>query len=217
MFIYETSIFDNEIKKDIDSIINKQPEDAAIIISFVILNEIFMHKKIRSNEDFEKGRETPSKFIGPKYEIKHFYYSSNKKNADPLSIYNKDKENKNNICKEGESGKMLEYILENKNFEVVTYLKKYIGFGELLEKVDFIVDKNWDALHSYVANKIKEGKAKLLLKDKRNKNNDNKIDFNENDEDMLKGEMEEDEDEEEEEESSEKSKETKRLLSLQTD
>ena len=115
-----------------------------------------------------------------------------------------------------ESGKMLEYFLENKNFEVITYLKKYIGFGELLEKVDLIVDKNLDALHSYVANKIKEGKAKLLLKDKRNKNNDNKIDFNENDEDILKVEMEEDEDEEEEE-SSEKSEETKRLLSLQTD
>ena len=141
LFIYETSIFNNKIGKDIDNIINNQPEDAAIMISFVIFHEIFIHKKIRANTDFEKGKETPAKFIGPKYEIKNFYYSCNKKNLDPLSIYNKDKENDNKISKEGECGRMLEYFFENKNFEIINYLKKYIGFGDLLEKIDLIVEK----------------------------------------------------------------------------
>ena len=59
--------------------VNHQPEDAAVIISFVILHEIFMHKKLRSNYDFIQRKETPSKFIGPNFEIKNFYYSKKKK------------------------------------------------------------------------------------------------------------------------------------------
>ena len=48
IFIYETSIFG---RVNIDNIINNQPKDAAIAISFVILHEIFMHKAIRSIND----------------------------------------------------------------------------------------------------------------------------------------------------------------------
>lgn len=39
-------LFFNQIGKNIDNIINDQPEDAAVMISFVILHEIFMHKKL---------------------------------------------------------------------------------------------------------------------------------------------------------------------------
>ena len=216
--IYESSIFKNNIGKDIDTIITKYPKDAAVMISFVILHELFMHKKIRSNNDFDKGKETPSKFLGPKYDIKNFYYTNNKKNFDPLSVYNKDKENDNNIAKEGEFGKMFEYFLENENFEIINYLKKYIGFGDLLDNVDLIVDKNLDNLHSYILNKIKDNIAKPLLNEKSKKINKKKLDFNENDEDEIIGKEEEEEEEEEEESSEdEKSEETKRILSLQTD
>lgn len=214
--IYESSIFKNNIGIDIDTIIQNYPKDAAVIISFVILHELFMHKKIRSNNDFEKGKETPSKFIDPKYDIKNFYYTNNKKNLDPLSVYNKDKENDKKITEEGESGKMLEYFLENKNFEVINYLKKYIGFGDLLDNIDLIVDKNLDNLHTYIRNKIQDNTAKPLLNEKLKKNNKKKLDFNENDEDEIIG-NEEEEEEEEESSEDEKSEETKRILSLQTD
>ena len=220
LFIYESSIFKNLIGMDIDDIINKYPEDAAVMVSFVILHEIFMHKKIRSNDDYEEGKETPPKFIGPKYEIKNFYYSSNNKNLDPLNIYNKDKENENKISEEGESGKMLEYFFENKNFEIMTYLKKYLGLGELLNRVDLIVDENFDRLHCYIAKKIEEGIAKPLLKEKFKKNNYKNIDSEEKDQDKIKAKMEleeENEEEEEEESDEELSEETKRLMKLVTD
>ena len=113
---------------------------------------------------------------------------------------------------------MLEYFFENKNFEIINYLKKYIGFGELLNHVDLIVDENLDKLHSYVINKINDGKAKPLRKEKSKKNNQKQSEYNENDEDDNKGKMEVEEEEEEEEESDDElSEETKRILSLQTD
>ena len=222
IFIYETSIFYNNIGKEIDDIINDQPEDAAVAISFVILHEIFMHKKIRSNDDFVPGKETPSKFIGPQYEIKNFYYSNNKKNLDPLSIYNKNKDNENKISKEGECGKILEYFLENKNFEIMDYLKKNLGFGELLNKADLIVDENLNKLHSYILNIIKEGKVKPIGKNKSKKKGKNKINDSEDDDEKEK-KVDNDEDEEEEEEDSDEeedeelSEEAKRIRSLEID
>ena len=84
IFIYEKSLFNNNIGKNIKTIINKHSEDAAVIISFVLLNEIFIHKKLRENCEFIKGRETPSKFIGPKYDIKNFYFTNQKNNKDYL-------------------------------------------------------------------------------------------------------------------------------------
>ena len=155
--------------KKIDSIIKYYPKDA-VIISFIILHEIFTHKKLRSHNAFIPGRETPSKFVGPELDIKNFYFSD-KKNLDPLSIYNKDKFNTNETPKEGESGRMLEYFFENEKFEIINYLKKYLGFGDLLDRVDLIVDENFDRLHSYIKAKIAEGKVQLLYEVKPQKKN----------------------------------------------
>ena len=41
IFIYESSIFKNKLNKSINEIIENQPEDAGVIISFVILHEVF--------------------------------------------------------------------------------------------------------------------------------------------------------------------------------
>ena len=41
IFIYESSIFKNKLNKTINEIIENQPEDAGVIISFVILHEVF--------------------------------------------------------------------------------------------------------------------------------------------------------------------------------
>ena len=215
IFIYESSIFRNNLNKSFDNIINNNPEDSAVIISFVILHEIFMHKKIRSNPDFFPGRETPSKFIGPNLDIKNFYYSNNKHNLDPLSIYNKN-EDKNKIPEEGEYGKMFEYFSENEKLEIIHSLKKYLGFGDLLQKVDLIVDQNLDGLRSYVKNKIEKGEVQPLIKDKISKNNLKEYIYDESDGDERERNSDEEEGEEEEEEE-ELSEETKRILKSQTD
>ena len=212
IFLYESTIFRNKLGKTIDDIRDKYPEDSAIIVSFTILHEIFMHKKLRDNIEFVPGKETPSKFINSKLEIKNFYYS-NIKNKDPLSIYQKDNKKINEVPIEGESGKMLESFFENKEFEIMNYLKKYLGFGDLLGKVYLITDKSSDNLHSYIQNKINEGKIQPLIKEKDNKNKTKKYNNNENDSDINEVNMEEDEeDEEEEDESSELSEETKRIM-----
>ena len=217
IFIYESSIFKNTINKSIDDIINNNPEDAAIMISFVMLHEIFMHKTIRSNPDFIPGRETPPKFIGPKLDIKNFYYSDNKNNLDPLSIYNKKKDN-NKIAEDGESGKMLEYFFEDEKLEIISSLKKYLGFSELLKKVNLIVAENLDELHSLVKNKILKGEVQLLHKDKISKNKIREYIYDDSDEDEKERKTyEEDEEEEEEEEERELSEETKNILKSQTD
>ena len=108
---------------------------------------------------------------------------------------------------------MLESFFENKEFEIMNYLKKYLGFGDLLGKVYLITDKSSDNLHSYIQNKINEGKIQPLIKEKDNKNKTKKYNNNENDSDINEVNMEEDkEDEEEEDESSELSEETKRIM-----
>ena len=86
------------------------------------------------------------------------------------SSFNFDPIIKNKILEEGECGKILEYFFENENFEIIYYLKKYLGFGELLNKVNLIVDENLDKLHNYVKNKISEKKVQLLYKDNISKN-----------------------------------------------
>ena len=214
IFIYESSIFRNKFRKSAEEIINEQPKDAAVTISFVLLHEFFMHKTIRSNFDFTKGRETPPKFIGPKFDINNFYYSKNKKNLDPLSVYN-TKENENTIAKVGESGKMLEYFFENENFEIIYYLKKYLGFGDLLDNVNLIVDENLDKLHNYVKDKIEKKEVKPLYEKKSDKNCKDNF-FEESDEDK-KEKKDGEEEEEEEEEERELSEETKNILNSQTD
>jgi hypothetical protein len=219
IFIYESSIFKNNINKRIDDIINNYPEDAAVIISFVILHEFFMHKKIRSNPEVIPGRETPSIFIGPKLDIKNFYYSNNKHNLDPLSVYNKSDDKNNKIPKDGECGRMLEYFFENEKFEVIRSLKKYLGFGDLLNKVNLIVAENLDDLHLYVKNKIEKGEAQLLYVDKKSKRNIKEYIYGEKDEDEkgMKTDGEEEElEEKEEKEEEELSEETKNIIKSQT-
>lgn len=44
----------------------------------------------------------------------------------------------------------------------MNYLKKYLGFGELLNRADLIVGENLDELHSYIINKINNEKIKPL-------------------------------------------------------
>ena len=82
VFVYESTIFKNDIGKSYDELINEKPNDCAIIVSFLLLHEIFMHKNLRANCNFLKGKETPSKFIGRGFTIKNFYYTTNKKNKD---------------------------------------------------------------------------------------------------------------------------------------
>ena len=132
--------------------------------------------------------------------------------------------------KEGECGHILEYYFENKEFEIINYLKKYLGFGGLLNKVDLIVDENLSQLHSYIKNKLNDSSVQLLFKEKISNFKSKKNELDENDEDKYekKDEGEEEEEgeekeegekgeEEEEEEDDEKSEETKKLLKLETD
>ena len=212
IYLYESSIFRNKLGKTIDSIINCYPKDAAVIISFIILHEIFIHKKLRSHNDFIFVRETPSKFVGTKFDVKNFYFSDKKHDLDPLSIYNKDKFNSYETPKEGESGRMIEYFFENEKFEIINYLKKYLGFGDLLDRVDLIVDENFDRLHSYIKAKIDDGKAQLLYEDKTRKINIKKNNSDENDEDKNIINIDEEDEEEEEDDDEELSEETKRFI-----
>ena len=109
------------------------------------------------------------------------------------------------------------YFLENENFEIIYYLKKYLGFGELLNKVDLIVDENLDRVHNYVKNKISEKKVQLLYKDNISKNKYKKYNLDESDEDEKRGKTDkEEEEEEEEEEEKELSEETKNIIKSQT-
>ena len=146
-----------------------------------------------------------------------------------MAIYNKEKEKENKKSKEGECGRILEYYFENKDFEIINYLKKYLGFGDLLNKVDLIVDEDLSQLHSYIKNKLNDSNVQLLFKEKTSNFKNKKNELDENDEDKYekknegdeeeegeKGEKEEEE-EEEEEEDDEKSEETKKLLNLETD
>ena len=198
VFVYESTIFKNDIGKSYDELINEKPNDCAIIVSFLLLHEIFMHKNLRANCNFLKGKETPSKFIGRGFTIKNFYYTTNKKNKDPLSIYLKKKRKRNigKIPKVGESGRILEYFFENERFEIIKYLMKYIGFGELLQKVDLIIDENYDELHDFIENKIKEGKIQPLRKTKKNDKPKCNLNKNKNDNGKINEDKEEDEEEE---------------------
>ena len=107
-------------------------------------------------------------------------------------------------------------------FEIMNYLKKYLGFGELLTRIDLIVSENAEELHKFIINKIQEGTAKPIREEKSKKKIKNKINNSESDNENKinnKNEKEEEEEEEEEEsdEVSEKSEETKKILKLQTD
>lgn len=189
IFIYENSIFQNNIGYFIKDIIYDHSKDAAIIIAFTVLHEIFMHIKLRSNSDFSEGKETPSKFIGKKFEITNFYYTNEKNIIDKLAIYNSDINKLNSIPEEGESGRMLEYFFEEKNKHIIYILKNYLGYGELLSKVNLIVSNNMDDLQKFVFQKIKNVQ---ILNEKKSLNiKHDRDEFDEDDKSNNKKENEE--------------------------
>ena len=91
IFIYETSIFNNNINYEIEDYMNFHPKDAAINVSFTLSHEMFMHKKLRAEPSSEEGKETPTKFIGKQFAIESFFYSQ--VTSSILAIFTKDKKN----------------------------------------------------------------------------------------------------------------------------
>ena len=163
IFLYETTIFNNNLKLDIEDILDKYPEDSAIIISFTILHELFMHKKLRDNDEFVSGRETPAKFIGKKFKIENFYYTNIKNNLDCLSIYNKDENKLKQPSEDGECGRMFEYFFETPAFHTIYFLKNFLGLGELLNKVNLFVHKDFEELQKFILDKFKNDKLTPLM------------------------------------------------------
>lgn len=166
IFVYETTIFNNNIGLDYDEFLQNHPEDTAILISFTILHELFMHKKLRDNEEYISGKETPGKFIGKKFKIENFYYTNIKNNLDCLSIYTDDKKKLKTSCEDGECGKMFEYFFEEPNNHIIYILKNYLGFSDLLNKVDLVVQQDLKELQKYVIEKSKNNEIVKLVNTK---------------------------------------------------
>ena len=224
VFIYEEAIFYNNIGEKIDNILKKRTKDAAVIIAFVFLHEIFMHKKLRTNTDFIYGKETPAKFIGPKYNIQYFYYTNEKKNTDFLSIYSPDKKLDKIQALEGECGHLFEYFFQNGSFKISEYLKKHIGFGELFDNVQLLTSNNINDLQKFIEKKLKDPNVRKLLTKNSKKKSKKEIDEdiimeegsdNESEEKDREGKEEEEEEEEEEEDDEEMSEETKNIINLE--
>ena len=204
IFIYEDNIFHNDIGYNIEDYILKLPNDAAINISFSLLNEIFIHKKFLTDMVSFDNKKTPLKFIGLKFDIKSFFYTNKKIDLDCLAIYTKKKERLKNVPENGEIRRMFEYFFGNEDKiekPLINILKTYIGLGDLINKVNLVVDRDADKLLDYINKKIQEGNAKPLLKNEllnRKRKRDELIDIIEiNNSDY---ECEEEEEEEEEEE-----------------
>ena len=126
-----------------------------------------MHKKFRFDMVSIDGKKTPIKFIGLKFDIKSFFYTNEKANLDCLAIYTKKKEKLKNLPENGESGRMFEYFFGNEDKigkPLIYILKTYIGFGDLINKVNLVVDRDADKLLDYINKKIQDGNAKPLLK-----------------------------------------------------
>ena len=167
IFIYEDNIFHNDIGYNIEDYILKLPNDAAVNVSFTLSHEIFMHKKFRSDMVCIDGKKTPIKFIGLKFDIKSFFYTNEKANLDCLAIYTKKKEKLKSLPEKGESGRMFEYFFGNEDKiekPLIYILKTYIGFGDLINKVNLVVDRDADKLLDYINKRIQDGNAKPLLK-----------------------------------------------------
>ena len=167
IFIYEDNIFHNDIGYNIEDYILKLPNDAAVNVSFILFHEIFMHKKFRLDMVSIDGKKTPIKFIGLKFDIKSFFYTNEKANLDCLAIYTKKKEKLKSLPENGERGRMFEYFFGNEDKigkPLIYILKTYIGFGDLINKVNLVVDRDADKLLDYINKKIQDGNAKPLLK-----------------------------------------------------
>ena len=205
IFIYETSIFNNNINYKIEDYMIFHPKDAAINISFTFSHEMFMNKKLKAGPTSEQVNITPTKFIGKNLQIKSFFYTDKKNFFDILAVRRNRKKRKNNLNefpKKGESGRMMEYFFEKKDIHgkdsrIIFKLKTYLGFGDLLNQVGLIVDRNPNKLHEYVNEKIKNGVARPLMeikilnkKRERSESNNNSIKDKENDFNEEDGEIE---------------------------
>jgi hypothetical protein len=172
-FIYESTIFKNNIPLEIHECMTLRPKDSAVNITFTLSHEIFMHKNLRSVDSSDEGKITPTKFIGPKLNIKTFFYTDKSKFCNCLAIYKK-KDNVNNIPEKGESGRFFEYFFEDDNnneesnikHKIIYTLKTYTGFGDLIDKVELIVSKDADGLKKYIEQKILDNNAKPLYEKK---------------------------------------------------
>jgi len=203
IFIYEDNIFHNDIGYNIEDYLLKLPNDAAINVSFTLSHEIFMHKKFRSDMVSIDGKKTPVKFIGLKFDIKSFFYTNKKINLDCLAIYTQKKDKLKNVPEKGESGRMFEYFFGNEDKiekPLIYILKTYIGFGDLINKVNLLVDRDADKLLDYITKKIQDGNAKPLLQNdllNRKRKRDELKDIIEiNDSDLESDEEEEEDDSE---------------------
>jgi len=216
MCIYERTIFRNNISLTVNDYMNLRPKDSAINVSFTICHELLMHKNLRTVFTNPKGKKTPRKFIGPKLDIKTFFYTNKNNFHNCLASYTKDKKKLGTFPDKGESGRIFEYFFEkddnnniikienNIEHKIIYTLKTYTGFGDLLEKVDLVTNNNSDGLINYINQKIKDDNAKPLngkkvLNQKRNRSESN--DNENNIEDKTYNEESEFKEEDEESES----------------
>ena len=122
---------------------------------------------------------------------------------DCLAIYTKKKEKLKNLPENGESGRMFEYFFGNEDKigkPLIYILKTYIGFGDLINKVNLVVDRDVDKLLDYINKKIQDGNAKLLLKNEllnRKRKREELKDIIENNNSDFESEEEEEEDDSE--------------------
>ena len=207
IFIYEDNIFHNDIGYNIEDYLLKLPNDAAINISFTLFHEIF-NKKFLSDMVSVDNKKSPLKFIDLKFDIKSFFYTNKKMNLDCLAIYTKKKERLKNVPENGEIRRMFEYFFwidEKLEKPLINILKTYIGFGDLINKVNLVVDRDADKLLDYINKKIQDGNTKPLLKKEllnRKRKRDELTDIIEINNSDFECEEEEEEEEEDECESS---------------
>lgn len=195
MCIYENTIFRNIIRLEVNDYMNQRPKDSAINIFFTISHELFMHKNLRSVFSNPKGKETTTKFNGPKLDIKTFFYTNKNSFYNCLTSYTKTKNKLDTVPDKGESGQNFESFFkknDNNNIiiniendiehKIIHILKSYVGFGDLLEKVDLIINNNIDGLINYINQKIKDDNVKPLFEKKvlNQKRNRPKSNVNEN-------------------------------------
>ena len=209
IYIYDSNIFHNNLGYSIEDYMIKRAKDSAVNLSFTLFHEIFMHKKFISDDEVIEGKESPVKFIGPKFDIKTFFYTNKKDNWNNLAIYTKNEKKLNTIPDKVESGRIFEYFFEIQDEiikNLVHILKTYIGLGDLIDKVNLVVSRNADELLNFIKQKICDEIAKPLLnndllnkKRERDELKDNTIiNFSDNDrEEEEENEGEEDDDESE--------------------
>ena len=188
MCIYERTIFRNNIPLEVNDYMNLRPKDSAINASFTISHELFMHKNLGTVFTSPKGEETLKKFISQKLGIKTIFYTNKNIFYNCLASYTKEKKKLDTVSDKGESGLTFEFFFgkdDNNNIEndiehIILILKTYAGFGDLLEKVDLVINNNVDELINYINQKIKDDNVKPLLEKKVLNQKRNRPELNDN-------------------------------------